>query len=88
MRRIDPTVIVAVLVGRSFMSLVLILAAVSLGIDVARRTDGTRLIPPLVLKLAFCGLAIGAGSVPWIIPFLPVLRWKRPKEENTDSGSN
>jgi hypothetical protein len=85
---IDPTTIVAVLLGNSLRFLILILAAVSLAIDIANRVNATGFIPPLILKLAFWGVAIGAGSVPWIIPFLPVLRWKRPKEKTIDSEPN
>jgi hypothetical protein len=87
MKRIDPTIVVAVLLGNSLQSLILILAAVSLAIEVAKDVEATKFIPPAILTLSYWGVAIGAGSVPWLIPFLPLLRRKQLQPEKTGSKS-
>jgi hypothetical protein len=91
--------ILAVLLGRSLESLLLIAFGWSFGYYVVRpivraaSTDPTfahavGLIPPFALNLFPYASAVVFGSLPWLIPLLPILRRRHRETEKSDADSN
>jgi hypothetical protein len=91
--------ILAVLLGKGLESLLLVLFGWSMGYYVmlpivrAAASDSTfgkaiGLIPQFAQNLIPCATAVVFGSLPWLIPFLPVLRQKPLEHQENDPQSN
>lgn len=96
MKWIDRAVqILAVLLGKSFLSVLLTIFGYDFAIYAIRRSladpalaPAIASVPRLVLWAFPVAAAVALGSLPWVIPFLPVLRWRHRDPEKSDADSN
>ena len=98
MKWFDFVDILAVVLGHGLQSLILFLFGWSFGYYVVLRmvraaaaadpalANAIGFIPPLVLELVPYAVAVALASLPWLIPFMPVLRRKplEPQESDAD----
>jgi hypothetical protein len=87
--------ILAVLLGRGFISVLLAIFGYEFAIHAIRRSLADPTLAPAISSVPRLALwavpgatAVAFGSLPWVIPFLPVLRWRHRDPEKSDADSN
>jgi hypothetical protein len=87
--------ILAVLLGRGFISVLLAIFGYEFAIHAIRRSLADPNLAPAIASVPWMALravpgatAVAFGSLPWVIPFLLVLRWRHREPEKSDEDSN